>query len=185
MTAPKQARGLDIKAFAQSGGDRQQQDRLADHARLFAEAEGRGADRPVHWHAVGQLREAGGLVPQVWLHLRAQAEVPLTCQRCLEPVDEALAVDRWFRFVADEAQAAREDEEAEEDVLPLDAAFDLQALVEDELLMALPLVPRHPVCPTAVPMEAVDPDFEQAQADRPNPFDVLADLKRRPPRGGR
>lgn len=180
MTAPKQARGLDIKAFAQSGGERQQEDRLADYPRLREEAEGRGADRPVRWHALGQLRQAAGVAPQVWLHLQAEADVPLTCQRCLEPVDEALAVDRWFRFVADEAQAAREDEEAEEDVLVLDPAFDLQALVEDELLMALPLVPRHAVCPNAVLMEVADPGFAQAEADKPNPFGVLADLKRKP-----
>ncbi|KQP35831.1 DUF177 domain-containing protein [Pseudorhodoferax sp. Leaf274] len=179
MTAPKQARGLDIKAFAQSGGERQQQDRLADHPRLFEEAEGRGGDRPVRWHAVGQWRTSAGVVPQIWLHVVADADVPLTCQRCLEPVDEPLAVDRWFRFVADEAQAAREDEEADEDVLVLDPAFDLQALVEDELLMALPLVPRHDVCPGEVRMEVADPGFAQAEADKPNPFDVLADLKRK------
>ncbi|GHC99505.1 hypothetical protein GCM10007320_56120 [Pseudorhodoferax aquiterrae] len=180
MTAPKQARGLDIKAFAQSGGKRQQEDRLADYPRLLEEAAGRGTDRPVRWHAVGQLRQAAGVAPQVWLHLQAEADVPLTCQRCLEPVDEPLSVDRWFRFVADEAQAAREDEEAEEDVLVLDPAFDLQALVEDELLMALPLVPRHAVCPDAVRMEVADPGFAQAEADKPNPFGVLADLKRKP-----
>lgn len=184
MKAPKQARGLDIKAFAQSAGERQQEDRLADHPRLLEEAEGRGSDLPVRWHAVGALRTPAGVAPQIWVHLTASAVVPLTCQRCLEPVDEELAVDRWFRFVADEAQAAREDEESEEDVLVLDPAFDLQALVEDELLMALPLVPRHAVCPTAVPMEAVDPGFEQAESDKPNPFGALAGLKRKAdPRG--
>jgi uncharacterized protein len=103
MNAPKQARGLDIKAFAQSGGERQQQDRLADYPRLIEETGDRGADRPVRWHAVGQLRAPAGLASQIWLHLQASAELPLTCQRCLEPVDEALEVDRWFRFVADAA----------------------------------------------------------------------------------
>lgn len=180
MNAPKQARGLDIKAFAQSGGERQQQDRLADYPRLIEESGGRGAERPVRWHAVGQMRAPAGLAPQVWLHLQASVELPLVCQRCLEPVDEALEVDRWFRFVADEAQAEREDEEAEEDVLVLDPAFDLQALVEDELLMALPLVPRHARCPGEVRMEAVDPGFAEAEAAKPNPFGALAELKRKP-----
>lgn len=185
MTAPKQARGLDIKAFAQSGGERQQEDRLADHPRLLEEASGRGADRPVRWRALGQMRGAAGVVPHIWLHLMAEAELTLTCQRCLEPVDEPLAVDRWFRFVADEAQAAREDEDADEDVLVLDPAFDLQALVEDELLMALPLMPRHEHCPGEVRMEVADPGFAQALADKPNPFEVLADLKRKPGGGAR
>lgn len=184
MTVPKQARGLDIKAFAQSGGERRQEDRLADYPRLFEEAAGRGGDRPVRWFARGEWRVPVGGAPQAWLHVEASAEVPLTCQRCMEPVDESLAVDRWFRFVADEAQAAREDDEADEDVLVLDPAFDLPALVEDELLMALPLVPRHAVCPEEVRMEAVDPAFEEAQAEKPNPFGALAGLKRKPePRG--
>ncbi len=59
------------------------------------------------------------------------------------------SVDRSFRFVADEDTAAALDDEAEEDVLALSRSFDLLALVEDELLMALPVVPRHEVCPRA------------------------------------
>lgn len=180
MNAPKQARGLDIKAFAQSGEARQQEDRLADYPRLIEETGGHGAERPVRWNAVGQLRAPAGLAPQAWLHLTASVELPLTCQRCLEPVDEMLEVDRWFRFVDDEAAAEREDEEAEEDVLVLDPAFDLQALVEDELLMALPLVPRHAVCTGEVQMEAIGPGFVEAEAAKPNPFGALAELKRKP-----
>ncbi len=84
---------------------------------------------------------------EIWLHLRADAVLPLTCQRCLGPVEVALAVDRSFRFVADEELAAAEDELAEEDVLALSRSFDLVELVEDELLMEMPLAPRHEVCP--------------------------------------
>lgn len=184
MNAHKQARGLDVKAFAQAGGEREQQDRLSDHARLFEEAEGRAGDRPVRWRVVGQMRSPAGIL-QPWLHLAAEVELPLTCQRCLEQVDEPLLVDRWFRFVVGEDQAAREDEESEEDVLALDPAFDVAALVEDELLMEIPLVPRHAVCPREVPMAAADPGFERAEADKPNPFGVLAGLKRESDRGGR
>jgi uncharacterized protein len=44
------------------------------------------------------------------------------------------------------------DADSEDDVLALTRALDLQELVEDELLLALPLVPRHEVCPQALPM---------------------------------
>jgi uncharacterized protein len=50
------------------------------------------------------------------------------------------------------------------------------ALVEDELIMSLPLVPLHEVCPEVLPVSAVDPEFEKAAA-KPNPFGVLAGLK--------
>jgi uncharacterized protein len=179
MKSDKQSRGLDIKAFAQSGGVREQEGRVADFSRLAEDVDALGAESPVRWRAVGELRESGGAA-QAWLHLTAETRVAVTCQRCLEPVELPLTVDRWFRFVADEATAELEDDDAEEDVLVLDPAFDLPGLVEDELLMELPLVPRHEVCPREVELEHVDPDFEAAQEAKPNPFGALAGMKLRP-----
>ena len=79
-------------------------------------------------------------------HGEAQATLRLICQRCLEPMDQALAVDRPFRFVSSEQVALDEDDQSEEDLLVASQAFDAMALIEDELILALPLVPRHPEC---------------------------------------
>ena len=106
--------------------------------------------------------------------------VPMTCQRCLTTVELPLQVDRWFRFVADEATAEAQDEDVEEDLLVTSRDFDLYALVEDELLMELPVVPRHGVCPDPVKMQAEDADFEAAEAAKPNPFAALAGLQKKP-----
>jgi uncharacterized protein len=54
-------------------------------------------------------------------------------------------------------------------------SLDLVSLVEDELLLALPLVPRHEVCPQPLPMSHGD-DVQEEPA--PNPFAALAVLKR-------
>ena len=90
----------------------------------------------------------------------------------------ARALLRRARIVAiDEATAAALDDEAEEDILVVSRDFDALALIEDELILSLPLVPLHPVCPEKVPMSAADPDFEVA-SERPNPFGVLAGLKK-------
>jgi uncharacterized protein len=136
----------------------------------------------IQWSARGEWRERLGGAGQCWLHVVAQVRLPMVCQRCMGAVEELLEVDRSFRFVADEATAEREDEEAEEDVLVLSAQFDLIALIEDELLMALPLVPRHePECPAPVQFAAQDAGFEEATAQgRPHPFAALAQLKRKP-----
>ena len=107
-----------------------------------------------------------------WLHLQAQADLPLACQRCLGPVVVNLRVDRRFRFVASEAIAEAEDEDCEEDLLVFQKRFDLLDLLEDELLMELPLVPMHPFCPGVVPRQPDDP--------RPHPFSALARLKQEP-----
>ena len=144
---------------------------------------------PVTWSAQAQWREplAGaaavpgaraGAEAQLWLHLQAGGEVPQTCQRCLGAYAQPVEVNRWFRFVADEATAEAEDDDSDEDLLVLEPRFDLAALVEDELLLALPLVPMHEVCPQPVRMSAGEID-ESEPAERPNPFAALAALKGR------
>ncbi len=55
--------------------------------------------------------------------------------------------------------------------------FDALSLVEDELILSLPLVPRHEVCPEHLPSQVEDEAFEAA-SERPNPFAALAALKK-------
>lgn len=168
---------LDVKAFAKAGAVLSGQDSLSTYPRLLEEAGGQGANRPVRWDVRGGMQVDASGFAQVWLHLNAQVTLPLTCQRCLGPADIALTVDRSFRFVSTEEQAEIEDEAAEEDVLALSRDFNLYELIEDELLMELPVVPRHEVCPTEVKLAAQDADFEAASAEKANPFAALAGLK--------
>ena len=168
---------LDIRSFAQAGAELSGQIPLKDFPRLAAEAQAAADVRQIDWHVRGELRSAPGDADQVWLQLSASLVLPMTCQRCLTPVDIRLLVDRPFRFVPDEEAAAALDEEAEEDVLELSKAFDLAGLIEDELLMALPVVPRHKICPVEVKMAVADKDFETETAVKPNPFAALSKLK--------
>jgi uncharacterized protein len=130
--------------------------------------------RRVRWHATGSHRPVGG-ENQVWMHLQADADVVLQCQRCLRPLDEAVQVDRHFRFVTDEDAAAALDDEIEDEVLVLSKSLNLRDLVEDEMLLALPLVPRHDVCPEAIPMQFGD---VEAVEEKANPFASLALLRK-------
>jgi uncharacterized protein len=125
--------------------------------------------------------ELAKVKPQIWLHVTAQAHLSQTCQRCLGEVDTLLEVERSYRFVADEATAEAQDDACEEDLLAISREFNLSELIEDELLMALPQVPLHDVCPVQPKMSASDADFEgdaeAVGAGKPNPFAVLASLK--------
>jgi uncharacterized protein len=177
MTREFAPRRLDESGFAEASASISASDPLQAYERLSAELADPAADLTVNWEAVGQRRRGAEGAPVSWLHLTAGAKVPLVCQRCLAPVDVDLNVDRWFRFAADEAAAAAEDEESEEDVLVSSRDFDLQVLIEDELLMEIPVTPRHEVCPEPVKLSAADPDFESAEAARPNPFAVLGALR--------
>lgn len=177
MTKEFAARRLDVKAFAEEGAHLRGEEPLREHGRLLAETGGRGAGSAVHWSASGELRNPRHVHPEVWVHLRADAILALTCQRCLQPVDIPVAVERSFRFVADEDMAAAQDEQSEEDVLALSRSLDLVELVEDEMLMELPLAPRHEACPEPLKHAASDADFEAASARRENPFAMLGKLK--------
>ncbi|HSH90041.1 MAG TPA: DUF177 domain-containing protein [Ramlibacter sp.] len=174
--APKR---LDIKAFAEAGATLEGEQLLRNYPRLFAETGARGGDSPLEWSASGELRNPGHVQPEIWLHLRAGALLPLTCQRCLGPVEVEVEIDRSFRFVSDEDTAAAEDDESEEDVLALSREFDLVTLVEDEMLMGLPIAPRHETCPERLPTAVADEEFESQAAETQNPFAVLGRLKTR------
>jgi uncharacterized protein len=175
---------LNVKAFARDGlrleGQKawQEFERLSDLA-LDALAQTSG-DSPVHWEIVGEMVPVAGGEAQIWLHLNAGLPFPMQCQRCMGSVRVDVQAQASFRFVADEATAEAEDDESEEDVLVLAPEMDIWELMEDELIMSAPIVPKHDRCPDEVPMSAVDEAFDEAMADRPNPFAALAQLKKKP-----
>jgi len=170
---------LDVEAFAREAGHLRGEWPLNGMLRLaecaHADMALGAADR-VAWHARGERRKGQGVELQPWLHLHLNARLALTCQRCLGPVETALAVDRRFCFVAGENQAAALDDQMEDDVLALTRALDLRALAEDELLLALPLVPRHEHCQLPLVAGAAEARSEEGAA--PNPFAALGALRR-------
>lgn len=181
---------LDVAALAMADGCLKGDDLLQKYERLKQESCRLEVDltdeEKIAWQATGALvdsaDENGKIKPQVWLHVTAQTHLPQTCQRCLGEVSTLLEVERSYRFVADEATAEAQDDACEEDLLAISREFNLLALIEDELLMVLPQVPLHDVCPVQLQMAAVDDDFESGAdasgvAGKPNPFAVLASLK--------
>lgn len=166
---------LDVKAFAKAELQLEGETPLREFERLAQDCAGEISGQ-VSWTAQGAIAPDASGKEAVWLHVTAKAAVPLTCQRCLNPVLTELEVARDFRFVADEETAIAEDEDAPEDVLVLTPNLDVLSLVEDEFLMELPLVPMHQSCvgeqvPTSAEEEAI------LKATKPNPFAVLASLK--------
>ena len=76
-----------------------------------------------------------------------------------------------FEFVANDSELTQEElEDDSRDFLPVEKELDVLALIEDEILLALPTVPRHDDCvlPGAV-----------RESPNESPFSVLAGLKGR------
>jgi len=107
-------------------------------------------------------------------HVRG--EVPLTCQRCLEPMSWTLATTlRLTLLRPSESEAVPEQTE----VLVVGKPLSVADIIEDELLLAMPMIPMHPLaeCPAGKYVAA-----ESATTVRKNPFAALAPKKtqRRP-----
>ena len=171
---------LDIEAFAAEGARLEGRWPLADFRRI---GESVATDAPlgehdgVRWEVGGERVALRGGAHETWLQLSADCDVWLQCQRCLGPVRVPLSVRRRIRFVDGEDAAAELDASSEDDVLASSRALDLRGLIEDELLLAMPLVPLHEVCPEPLSI-LVEAD---SAAEKPNPFAVLAALKRAGP----
>jgi uncharacterized protein len=120
-------------------------------------------------------RDAQG---RAWISGKAGTVVSLTCQRCLEAVSIALNADFRLALVGDEAEAdALSDDE---DYLVVgEAPVVLHDIVEDELILVLPLVAHHENC-QPVSWEQAVPEAEP-QPVRENPFQVLASIKAQDP----
>ena len=175
---------LDVAAFAADAGALSGRWPGGDLSRL-AETQTPPADTAlddVAWRVEGERRPVAVGEAELWLALRGETRVWLTCQRCLQPYAQAAAFDTRLRFVRGEAEAEALDAELEDDVLALSRWLDLRLLVEDELLLALPIVPRHEACPqplVAPPSVAAGGDAAaDGDAELPrNPFAVLKALK--------
>ena len=96
------------------------------------------------------------------LHLTVDAKLPVICQRCLEEMqlDFALAFD----YAISNTAPTEADESDEIDWLEASSAMNIDELVEDELLIAMPIAPMHETDCLKASMQS---------GEKPNPFAVL------------
>lgn len=115
---------------------------------------------------------------------KVHAEVQLRCQRCMEPLVLTLDCELSLLVVESEAELkALPDEDTALDALVMDPeqGLDVLAVIEDELLLSLPLVPMHPARDCSEVLNSFRREQEREQEEtkvRNNPFAVLASLKR-------
>ncbi len=113
-----------------------------------------------------------------YLRARIDASLRLVCQRCLQPMDVVVRSEPVLAlFLPGEPQTGVP-EEAEP--LVVEPGWSLAALVEDELLLAMPMMPKHApgecAANTLPPRKATQ---VEVKTDRPNPFAVLEKLRKR------
>ncbi len=132
---------IDSLAFAQDGRASEGAVSLTDLPRLAGELlEQRGS---LDVRLRGWRDEEG----KHWLHLVVQGNVLVQCQRCLEGVDLPLGIDAVLQLIAP-GEAWPDDEliDDEAEAIAADQALDVLSLIEDEVLLALPIAPLHGQC---------------------------------------
>ncbi|MBE1161263.1 YceD family protein [Dyella acidiphila] len=112
-----------------------------------------------------------------YVDVRVQAPLWLVCQRTLEPFIMPVTVNSRLGLIRSE----REESALPGGVEPLLVAEDDKLnpidVIEDELLLALPLVPVNP--DSVLPEDVTRPPAEVSVDERPdNPFAVLRELKK-------
>ena len=115
-------------------------------------------------------RGEGEKIPR--MHGTVRVRLRTRCQRCLGDMDLDLEAVPWL--ILQRPGTPRENLDDEPDILVADKPLSLSDLVEDELLLVLPMVPKHAldVCPAKHRVKA---------APKPSPFAALKSRKSREP----
>ena len=153
---------------------------MTDMHRLAKEASSVNPGDGFAWQMETHFENSPGSEPRQILDLALKGRLHLVCQRCLQDCAVNLDEKRRFVLVATEAEAddyPLEDEAQE----PLVASqhFNLLETIEDEVLLSLPLIPKHPegFCEPHATVFGLEDEDEGAD-ERENPFNVLKNMKK-------
>src|SRR3989338_4893947 len=111
----------------------------------------------------GEINERG----KPALRLAVNGSVRLECQRCLGELDLPLHLEAQLELALSEAEITADEDDIERVVAGRE--MRVAALVEDEVLLALPMVPKHERCSAAA---------ESGGSADPTPFQALAALRK-------
>lgn len=116
-----------------------------------------------------RLEGAYGERGQICLSLQVTGMLQLVCQRCMGPMAFEVDIDSHLEMLPDGAEVTQEElEDDSKDYLPWEKMLDVSALVEDEVILALPVAARHEECDLQGRAEA---------GENLSPFAALASLK--------
>lgn len=102
----------------------------------------------------------------------------MTCQRCLEEVQVPIDAQAELAFIDEEAQVGSVPE-SHDPVVMTAGRVSLAALVEEELLLAMPIVPVHADPAECRVQAATDAADAPASAPKQTPFAGLRELMKK------
>ena len=155
---------IDSVDFAKRGGELSGEVPVAELGRmadLLADSEGK-----ISYVLRGFAGKDGN--PQ--LELGLDGVCSLRCQRCLNALSYPVKLVSKLRLVSEGQQDSSDIEDDETDSIPAEKRLDVLALLEEELLLSLPIAPKHDTGECQIAVEGLERSS--------NPFAVLAGLKK-------
>jgi uncharacterized protein len=116
------------------------------------------------------LRGLEGKDGKPMLALKLNGSCNLSCQRCLKPLQYSVQLMSVLRLIEEGELNQSDIEDDEVDNIPADKRLDVLNLLEEELLLSIPIAPKHEPGICQIATEGI------IRSD--NPFAVLAGLKK-------
>ena len=111
---------------------------------------------------------------RICIQVELKAELQVICQRCLQPMQIDIDRESWLALIKDRSEMETLPARFEPLTLVDEDDLSILALLEDELLLAIPFAPLHPESECSA-----SEDVKRLQVEgKPNPFASLAQLKK-------
>ena len=153
---------------------------IPDLPRVAEEASSVVAGDGFDWEVRTHFEDSPGSEPHQIMNLGLKGRIHLICQRCLQDCAVDLEENRRFVLVATEEEAdAYPLDDEEQEPLVASQQFNLLETIEDEVLLSLPLIPKHPdgFCePHASTFGDEEAGGELEEHE--NPFNILKNMKK-------
>lgn len=107
-----------------------------------------------------------------FIQVEINTDLVFKCQRCMENFSYPVSVDVLLSPTMDDTKTSRM--HSYEPLIMKDALIAVQDIVEDEILLNLPLIAKHPqdICPVVLSTSHVNRPYTES------PFKVLSKLKK-------
>jgi uncharacterized protein len=149
--------------------------------RLVEEASSIESGDGFHWQIKTHFVDSPGSEPQQILEIAVKGRIHLVCQSCLQDCGLDLSQESRFVMVATEAEAdAFPMEDDQQEPLVASQHYDLLSLIEDEILLSLPLIPKHPegACQPHASSFGAGGGATDTPEKPQNPFNILKNMKK-------
>lgn len=164
---------IDLMNLVRLGHEIHQENQLSCFMRFTEDLPVQTGENQVSWTLRGYQKPHGPALVKLSLTANPQ----LRCQRCLRLFNydvnsevELQVVTSERAFNEDVSESGKIDNDAYEKILA-NKPVDILALVEDELILSLPYISKHDICPESLEMP------EDRLEEKPSPFAVLEKLK--------